>query len=276
MITDAARLVAAVLILCIITAASFIIGAGRVIEETHLRQNKLGVFNTRRSANRDMRQYFASYGRSEPASHINALFSKAVPTEDPRTELRTIHKLSLPLPLGLILEDMDMSNPSYGVVIVAISPDGNAAKLNENEFSDVSDSIGDRCICIRDKILSVNGTPCHDSSLDTVIKLISECNSDVTLELGRIQDSTIVTYSNGRCISAKAGESYGFLAQKCGVDIGYECRTGNCLTCSKWMEFPEKSTVDERTAGKLYKRTILHCVGTVPRNYEWLRILDVE
>lgn len=205
----------------------------------------------------------------------SALRWEAMPSDDPKTESRSIHTLSIPLPLGLTLEEMDISDPSYGVVIVAIAPEGNASKINLNAFSNISQSgsVGDHCICIRDKIMSVNGTPCHDQSLDTVIQLIKQCElEEVTIELGRIEHSTILTYSKGRSIAAKPGESYGFLAQKCGVEIEYECRTGNCLTCSRWMEFPDKSNVEK--TGKLHRRSILHCVGTVPRNYEWLRVLD--
>lgn len=79
-------------------------------------------------------------------------------------------------------------------------------------------------------------------------------------------------------ISAKAGESYGFLAGKCGVDIEYECRTGNCQTCTRWMEFPDKdrdrNPDDDGWKVSLYERTILHCVGKVPRGYRWLHILE--
>jgi hypothetical protein len=38
-----------------------------------------------------------------------------------------MYKVDVSLPLGLTLEDMD-SDPSYGVVIVGISPEGNAGE----------------------------------------------------------------------------------------------------------------------------------------------------
>lgn len=201
--------------------------------------------------------------------------SSAIPMDGPIAEQRSTYKLSIPLPLGLVLEEVDIADPSHGVVIVGISPDGNAAQLNSKLFSDKSlnSTIGQKCICIRDKVISVNGTLCNDCSLEDVIQLITKSNDDnVVLEIGRIQQSTVLHYSQGRCIAAKPGESYGFLAQKCGARVMYECRTGNCLTCAKRMEFPDKMNSEEK--GNLYERTILNCVGTVPRNYEWLNIID--
>jgi hypothetical protein len=47
--------------------------------------------------------------------------------DDPRVESRVPYKIDISLPLGLTLEDMD-SDPSYGVVIVGISPEGNAGE----------------------------------------------------------------------------------------------------------------------------------------------------
>ena len=214
---------------------------------------------------------------------------------DPRLEPRTIHKVTIDLPLGIVLEEMDDVDPSYGVVIIGISSEGNAATCNANIFSSIKSNenggkIGiDQCICIRDKIISVNSSPCHDKGFDDVISLISNAGSNtVTLELGRLQQSTVVNYYNGICIAAKAGESYGFLASKCGVTVDYECRNGSCLTCARWMEFPDKMQEDwedsdnggtslEENEGEeinLYERTILHCVGKVPRRYRWLHVLE--
>jgi ferredoxin len=205
------------------------------------------------------------------ATTIRASSSNEVP-DDPRTEPRRIYTISVPLPLGLTLEEMGASG---GVVIVGISPEGNTARLNLDVFSNISQyaTIQDKCICIRDKIMSVNGIPCQSKSLEEVIVLITNSGStEATMELGRIDGSTVLHYSKGRCIAAKPGECYGFLAAKCGVDVAYECRTGHCLTCSMQMEFPDKSNSEKN--GNIYRRDILNCVGTVPRNYEWLSIFD--
>jgi hypothetical protein len=38
------------------------------------------------------------------------------------------------------------------------------------------------------------------------------------------------------------------------------------------MEFPDKRNSEKR--GHIYGRSILNCVGTVPKNYEWLSVYD--
>jgi hypothetical protein len=113
-------------------------------------------------------------------------------------------------------------------------------------------------------------------------------NHKITIGLGRLEKSTVVNYHDGIAISAKPGESYGFLAAKCGIDtIEYKCRSGNCQTCMRWMEFPDKSITDDdeeededgtsvetnKTKCYVYQRTIKHCVQKVPRGYEWLHVL---
>ncbi|KAL9179404.1 hypothetical protein ACHAXT_008694 [Thalassiosira profunda] len=178
---------------------------------------------------------------------------------------------------------MDLSDPSYGVAVIGIN-EGNAAAHNAGIFSQIKskgntdeDVNIDTCVCIRDKIMSVNGTPCERSSFDDVVGLVSSAETEkVVLKLGRLQGSTVVNYYHGRCISARPGESYGFLAEKCGVDVQYECRTGSCQTCVHWMQFPDKErdiNADDEKAN-LYERTIFHCVGKVPRGYRWLHVLD--
>lgn len=49
--------------------------------------------------------------------------------DDPRVEPRVTYKIeSLPLPLGITLEDMDTLDSSYGVAVVGISQGGNAGE----------------------------------------------------------------------------------------------------------------------------------------------------
>jgi len=144
-------------------------------------------------------------------------------------------------------------------------------------------TVSDKCICIRDKIISINDKPCHDKSFDNVVDLISNADANtITLEIGRLHGSTVVNYDNGLCISAKPGENYGFLARKCNVDIDYECRSGACQTCMKILEFPNKRKEksggsdiedDGGSANDIHRRTIFHCIGKVPRGYDWLHVL---
>jgi len=167
----------------------------------------------------------------------------------------------------------------------------NAAKSNANVFSNIKtnkDKVSDKCICIRDKIVSINGNPCHDKSFDYVVDLISKSDTDkITLEIGRIDGHTVVNYDDGVCISAKPVENYGFLAKKCNVHIDYECRSGSCQTCMKVLEFPNKRNVkgeweemsiagnekDTSESASIHSRFIFHCVGKVPRGYDWLHVL---
>lgn len=202
-------------------------------------------------------------------------------SNDPRVESRTTHTVTVDLPLGLVIEEMDLFDPSFGVAIIGIN-EGNSARHNSDVFAEMKsrggamDGRSGGCICIRDKIMAVNGTPCADKGFDDVISLIAGTQSDkVTLALGRLSGSTVVNYYDGICISAKAGESYGFLAEKCGVCIDYECRTGNCQTCASLLEFPDKDRdlSSGGGGGSLYERTIFHCVGKVPRGYQWLHVL---
>jgi len=196
---------------------------------------------------------------------------------------RITHKVLVNLPLGIILEEETSFD---GVVVVGINDNSNTAKYNSSIMSKVKEEGRERIdcqhdfICIRDIIISVNDISCHDKGLDDVINIISneskKKSSNVEIELSRIQETTVVNYYNGICISAKSGESYGFLADKCGItDVKYECRTGNCSACMRRLQFPDKErdVMPNADEVNLYERTILHCVGKVPRNYQWLHVL---
>ena len=233
--------------------------------------------------------------RSSPSAALNESF----------IEPRTIHEITIQLPLGVTLEEIDSSSssnvaPSSGVAIIGIHENGNAAIYNSNIFSKLKPTPGNSnsnrnirndCICIRDKIMSINGVPCHDKSFDDVIFLLSNCRSSnessmnhtITIGLGRLEKSTVVNYHNGIAISAKPGESYGFLAANCGIDtIEYKCRSGNCQTCVRLIEFPDKIIDDDNGTSvesselkcHVYQRTIKHCVQKVPRGYEWLHVFQ--
>ena len=47
--------------------------------------------------------------------------------DDPRLDPRIVHHIKLSLPMGLVLEELD-ADPSFGVVIVGITPEGNAGE----------------------------------------------------------------------------------------------------------------------------------------------------
>ena len=201
-------------------------------------------------------------------------------------ESRTTHKVLVNLPLGIILEEETFAHDRGGVVVVGINDNSNTAKYNSSIMSKVKEEGREQIdcrydfICIRDKIISVNDISCHNKGLDDVINIISKESkkkTDIEIAVGRLKDTTVVNYYNGICISAKAGESYGFLADKCGItDVQYECRTGNCSTCIRRLQFPDKDrdVMPNADEVNLYERNILHCVGKVPRNYQWLHVLE--
>lgn len=119
---------------------------------------------------------------------------------------RTSHEVVIVgRPLGLVLEEMDPSDRTHGVAIVGINEGGSAAIHNSGVFSkirskgdDDGGGIVDGCICIRDKIVSVNGTPCPNKGLDDVIDLIAKGEQEgLVLGLGRLEGSTVVNYYNG-------------------------------------------------------------------------------
>jgi hypothetical protein len=56
----------------------------------------------------------------------------------------------------------------------------------------------------------------------------------------------------------------------------------------RWLEFPDKTIGDDedeleeeeeatknnRNGRNIYRRMIMHCVGKVPRGYDWLHVLQ--
>jgi len=212
------------------------------------------------------------------ADHENLRLSRAAHPEP--SVCREVHTVRIDLPLGIVIQDGDDES---GVSVAGFSPGGNASIHNKNVFnklkstSDVrdSDATSAECVCIRDKLLSINGKPCHESNFDEVASLLSaEQSNSVTLRLGRVQGSTVVNfYDDGVCIAAQPGEHYGFLASNCGVHIDYQCRTGHCGTCLRYLDFPDKLYDMKEGETNIYQRSILNCVGKVPRSYAWLHVL---
>ena len=254
-----------IICLCNVTCrASFIIRrrASRNAEPTRIRADH-NLLRTWTSRARSQATTRASSGESQP--HLEP------------SVCREVHTVRLDLPLGIVIEDLD--GDELGVSVVGISPGGNASTHNNDLFSKLKsadvrdfDETSAECVCIRDKLLSINGTPCHESKFDEVVSLLSvEQSNSVTLRLGRVKGSTVVNFYDGVCIAAQPGEFYGFLANKCGVHVDYECRTGNCGTCLRRLDFPDK--LYEGGERDVYHRSILNCVGKVPRSYAWLHVL---
>lgn len=196
--------------------------------------------------------------------------------EDPRCEPRVAIDVEVPLPLGLVLEEMDANDSTHGVVVMGMSAEGNAAKHNKSPTTTVgAENSPTRAVCIRDKILAVNGVPCAESSLDAVISLFSDAGTSVTISLGRIEGSTVLYYPNGAAVAAKPGESYGFLARICGARVEYACRNGNCRICERAVETDRDQLTGAQGEEGYRLGNIFHCVGSVPRSgYQWIRVID--
>ena len=134
----------------------------------------------------------------------------------------TEHKVTIPKPMGLILEEIDEQDPYKGVVIAKVNPEGNAAAACKSGLD----------LCIRDKILAVNDEPCADSTFEVVMERIASSPGDiVSLKLGRILGSVAVRWPNGVCVAATPGEYLGNIADDALFRIQYSCTSGSCGTC---------------------------------------------
>ena len=159
------------------------------------------------------------------------------------------YRLTLRKPMGIVLEK-DESDPSSGVVVKRIDPNGQTAAMMRQAKKEES------VICIRDTILAVNGTPCQNESFELVLELIQNSNDEVDLVVGRRCESVVVTWSNGVSIVAEIGEYFGNLANESSFLIPYSCRSGSCGTCEQSM------IID----GRLEKQSFIRpCVARVPK-----------
>ena len=138
--------------------------------------------------------------------------------------------LGVKKPLGIVIEEVDEEHHEQGVRIISISPQGNAAKS----------TAPDAYLCIRDKILSINGQLCGTSNFDQVMDLIINAPDDIPVQLtverplaSPATDASIVSFPNGISIVAKSEEILGALAHESGYGkhILYKCRSGGCGTC---------------------------------------------
>jgi ferredoxin len=151
--------------------------------------------------------------------------------------------------MGIVIEDIDETG--LGLRIAQINPDGATAALCRSGSADV---------CLRDKILAVNGEPCGVLSLEEVIDIITVTPGDeVSLLLGRPEGAIPVKWPNGVSIAAWPGEYLGNLADlACFQNISYSCRSGSCGTC----EFSIETDSCE-------KRYVRPCVAKVPKDVAW-------
>ena len=152
-------------------------------------------------------------------------------------------------PMGIVIEEIDETG--LGLRIAQINPDGATAALCRSGSADV---------CLRDKILAVNGEPCGVLSFEQVMDVITSTPGDeVSLLLGRPKGTIPVKWPNGVSIAAWPGEYLGNLAGLAGFQISYSCRSGSCGSCEHSIETDD--------SGK--KRYVRPCVARVSKDVAW-------
>ncbi len=156
------------------------------------------------------------------------------------------HKVQLEKPMGIILEEANEDTLTGGVIIKSINPNGATAAACRNNNAD---------ICVRDKILEINGVECANAKFEDVMEIISDAREEITFVIGRPSNATVVKWSNGISVAAMPGDYFGQIAQdEAFVKIPYSCSNGGCGTC-------EQSIFSD----ELGQRYIRPCVSRVPK-----------
>ena len=138
----------------------------------------------------------------------------------------TVTTVQIPTPMGIVIEEIDSSDTHQGVRITRVEPDGNAAASCGATAADL--------LCVRDKILAVNGVACSEAPFEVVMDNIrSSTGGKVELTLGRPRGSVIVKWPNGVCVAAQPGEYLGNIGYEGMMQIPYSCRSGSCGTCEQ-------------------------------------------
>ena len=146
--------------------------------------------------------------------------------EEPEVLLNEEHVVSLRKPMGIILQTDD-ADPAAGVIVKHIDPHGPTAAACRSNPSGVD-------ICIRDKVIRVNGRDVSNDSLEEIMALITDGPEKVELVLGRPSDAVVLRWANGVSVAARPGDSFGCIAQhEAGIRIPYSCASGICGTCEQ-------------------------------------------
>jgi len=192
-----------------------------------------------------------------PISFVSSLqLTKEVSDEYDFAEV-TEHTATLAKPMGIVLEEIDEDDPSRGIVIAKIDPNGNTAAACKVTPLD---------ICKGDKILEVNGEACSDLSFEDVMdKIITAPNNQVTFTLGRPVGNIAVYWQNGVGVSCKPGEYFGNVASEALFHIEYSCRSGSCGTCEQVI------SID---GGK--PRYIRPCSAKVPKGPSMITVIPTD
>ena len=138
----------------------------------------------------------------------------------------TEREVSLRKPMGVILEE-DEFDPNAGVIIKRIDPTGQTAAACRSDPSDLD-------ICIRDRIIQVNGIDVANGSLEEIMKTILDGPEITKMVLSRPDDAVVIRWPNGISVAADPGDSFGLIAQnEALVRIPYSCSSGGCGSCEQ-------------------------------------------
>jgi len=123
------------------------------------------------------------------------------------------HDVVISKPMGMILTEISEDDPTAGVCILSIDPNGSTAKYN---IACIAKGEVQRVICLEDRILAVQGERCETETFEQVIHRISQMNPsyddkgiEVKLTLGRLEEGSVIQWPNGVCICCRSGDSLG-------------------------------------------------------------------
>ena len=154
------------------------------------------------------------------------LFSSIQEEETQCVVILKQYEVTLRKPIGMTLES-DEEDPGAGIIIKRIDPQGLTAVMCKSEPDNYD-------ICIRDKILNVNGKDVGNKSYENVMQMISDGPDEVRLSLGRPSDAVVIRWNNGISVAAKPGDPVKEIARdEASVKIPYLCHSGGCGTCEQ-------------------------------------------
>lgn len=184
----------------------------------------------------------------------------------PSSSIRKIF-VQITKPLGIVIEEIDANDPTKGVIIVQILPDGNTSTTNKQQLTKKTDFL----ICLGDQILQVNDIPC--TTYDDVMKqiIISPSDSPVNLILGRSDESVIVQFNDnsGICVAAPPSEYLGNIANQAGISLPYSCRSGSCGSCEQSLLLRKTKPDGTEKERQHHARP---CIYRIPRGIDSIQV----
>ena len=167
------------------------------------------------------------------------------------TDGKKVNTVKIRKPLGIILEEVDATDPLKGVCVGSIDGNGNAASHGTD-------------VCIHDQIVAVNGADCSAKSFEEVMDWIVACEApEVELMLARLEGRVAVRWPNGVCVAAPVGEYLGNVASEARYDVPYSCRAGTCGSCEHVAVLDNKR-----------EKTLRPCSAKVPKGVETIEFLS--